>query len=770
MKKFLVFLLATVGAFAASSPDVGLRPSTSWAANNIMDETGPAGVRNNIGSVKIINMVTDYGADNTGATDISTVLTSAIAAANAGDTLYFPKGLYKQSASVQFTKSLKLKGDGIDVTTISNSQASGQPLFLWNSVAGAATNLPALNVQTAITADSYTGDSLVSVASTNGFVAGGVYVLWDNDQEAGAGRYRAETVRVLYTTNSTQVVIDGGLARNHLVSASAKFSNVLQNAFTIEDMTIDGNFDTQGSYALYSAYTYGSTIRRVKFPRLGNNLGAFSFDAGTTITDCEIIGSGNSAPNQGYAFSFSSCARPIVQRTIFRNLQWQMWTHVTGGIARDNIGYGAGTVSLHGYNSRCVVKDSIHYPGVSAMANAASLFNADNGVGNFMINCGTVRSAITGFYVDTETNFVMLNCWVKGSERTASSGEPETTSSSGATVLLDMNGFTIRGLNGSGVTGGITLTACSGNAIIDGVKMQLSASSSALVKPVTTTSTCHLIMRNCHSDQRLYDEPSTSIGVGTLTIENCSSDLSPDVALFGTARATQAKYIIKIDGTFGSYAKNVPANRYSMTHGVFQRTPADGNTEAFPTGAYTNILAPGRLMHKSVYFSGYSTRSSAQVAVTLPHDVPWLCAGQRMIVINGDATTGGSTTPTLPIKENGIGTVFTFPTGTQNSWVELEYAGMTNYWTGTSNWRIVDADSTLGVYRKRGTMTIAADGTVTNTFTIPFQSGVTPIVVLTPTVNPGGINYFVTSSDNTMFKATGPIGVTFNWTASNGDH
>ena len=69
-----------------------------------------------------------------------------------------------------------------------------------------------------------------------------------------------------------------------------------------------------------------------------------------------------------------------------------------------------------------------------------------------------------------------------------------------------------------------------------------------------------------------------------------------------------------------------------------------------------------------------------------------------------------------------------------------------------------------------GSATIAADGTVTNTFTVPFQSGVTPTITVTPTASPGGTNYFVTTADNTMFKMTGPIGVVFNWSASNGDH
>ena len=49
MKKFLVFLLVAVSAIAASSPDVGLRPSTSWAADNIMSKTDAAGVRSAIG-------------------------------------------------------------------------------------------------------------------------------------------------------------------------------------------------------------------------------------------------------------------------------------------------------------------------------------------------------------------------------------------------------------------------------------------------------------------------------------------------------------------------------------------------------------------------------------------------------------------------------------------------------------------------------------------------------------------------------------------------
>ena len=84
MKKFLVFLLAAVGVMAASSPDVGLRPATSWAAAHLMNQTSASGVLTELGllggTVKDVKL--GYGAKGDGTTDDTAAIVAAFAAAN----------------------------------------------------------------------------------------------------------------------------------------------------------------------------------------------------------------------------------------------------------------------------------------------------------------------------------------------------------------------------------------------------------------------------------------------------------------------------------------------------------------------------------------------------------------------------------------------------------------------------------------------------------------------------------------------------------------
>ena len=782
MKKFLVFLLVAVGAFAAS-PDVGLRPATSWAADNIMSKTDAAGVRASLGIHDwLTNVTMNFGLTNVSllrylpsdptTTDCSTALANCLTDAPDGAVIELPPGTMVFDNPVSMpNKRFWFRGKGMDKTVLYNRQAWSAPIFYVNATAGGPTNVTLLATAATLSADSETGASSVTVADASGITVGNSYCLWDNDEESGSGRYRAEMVKVHSITNTTTLVFESPITRNHYVSASAKLAAVRQNNYIMSDFTVDGVANgVNGSLFIYGGYTYGSMFKNIKFARVGYAGSIHRIESDFIVNGCEFIGSETQDPNQGYAMFWLNSSRVFIDRCVMRSLQWMTFEHCVNCVASHNMGYGAGTVSWHGYNRKCTsIGDRIEAGKQVRGVNQSGMFETDRSVDTVFMNCSVVNSSTMGFSIGIETNVTMLNCVIEGSEQSASVGEPHTTVSNSGIDLTSVVGATIDGFIGLGVTAGITIAGCSSDIVIRRVRFQGISGSAAAVKLVTTTSSsANLYLSDIYSTRLVYDE-AASMAVNSISIENVFSPYDPKHALWKTARSTEGAGIKHVSGVFGSFLA-VSSTRFDSEGGITIWTPSTLNTAFVSDGGYTTVLAPGRGSGPVLLYKGYASTASANVVVNLAHDVPYVTAGKEFTIINGDATTSGSTTPNLPVKENGT-TLFSFPTNTQGAWIKVKYCGLTNYWDGGSlNWKVVDASSTLGVWRKTGTLTVSADGTVTNVFTIPFQSGVTPILSVSPTLSTGGTNYYVTSADNTQFKLTGPIGVTFNWTASNGDH
>ena len=784
MKKFLVFLLVAVGAFAAS-PDVGLRPATSWAADNIMSKTDAAGVRASLGVHDwLTNVTMNFGLTNVSllrylpadptTTDCSTALANCLADAPDGAVIELPPGTMVFDNPVSMpNKRFWFRGKGMDKTVLYNRQAWSAPIFYVNATAGGPTNVTLLATAATLSADSETGASSVTVADASGITVGNSYCLWDNDEESGSGRYRAEMVKVHSITNTTTLVFESPITRNHYVSASAKLAAVRQNNYIMSDFTVDGVTNgINGSLFIYGGYTYGSAFKNIKFARVGYAGSIHRFESDFIVNGCEFMGSEAQEPNQGYAMFWVNCSRVLIDRCVMRGLQWMTFEHSVNCIASFNRGYGSGTVSWHGFNRKCTsIGDRIE-AGVAVRGTSGAMFVADRSVDTVFMDCSVVNGGPMGFSFGVsgaETNIAMLNCTIEGSEQSAAAGEPHTTVSNTGVQLTSVVGATIDGLIGLGVTAGISVTGCSGDIVIRRVRFQGNSSSAAAVKLVTTTSSsANLYLSDIYSTRLVYDE-AASMSVNSISIDNVLSPYDPKWALWKTSRGTEGAGIKHVSGIFGSFLA-VSSTRFDSEGGITTWTPSTLYTAFVSDSGYTTVLAPGRGSGPVLIYKGYASTASANVVVNLAHDVPWVSAGKEFTIINGDATTSGSTTPNLPVKENGT-TLFSFPTNTQGAWIKVKYCGLTNYWDGGSlNWKVVDASSALGVWRKTGTLTVSADGTVTNVFTVPFQSGVIPVLSVSPTVNPGGTNYYVTSADNTQFKLTGPIGVTFNWTASNGDH
>ncbi len=103
MRRLIPFLFVAVAAFAAEYLPDSSR-ITTWTAGTTVGI--PSGIPARDDPAKIINVVTDYSADNTGATDATTAINNAIAAANSAATstsnyrvVYFPAGTYRMDGS-----------------------------------------------------------------------------------------------------------------------------------------------------------------------------------------------------------------------------------------------------------------------------------------------------------------------------------------------------------------------------------------------------------------------------------------------------------------------------------------------------------------------------------------------------------------------------------------------------------------------------------------------------------------------------------------------
>ena len=113
MKKFLVFLLSAVGAFAASSPDVALRPSTSWAASNIMAATNAAQARAAL-ELPVVDVVAFGAIPNDGVSDYEPFETACLYAQQTGAMVWVPAGTYNfdEGETVEVVKDLRVEGPG----------------------------------------------------------------------------------------------------------------------------------------------------------------------------------------------------------------------------------------------------------------------------------------------------------------------------------------------------------------------------------------------------------------------------------------------------------------------------------------------------------------------------------------------------------------------------------------------------------------------------------------------------------------------------------
>jgi hypothetical protein len=132
MIKFAIFLFTAAAAIAELIPArrlVQWEPDVDVGVLGGIDQYQPGGASERTTLIDVTG--SPYNADNTGATAANTAISSAIAAATAGQVVYLPAGVYKSTGSITLSKSnITLRGaDWFSKSTSSVTIGTGEKTF-----------------------------------------------------------------------------------------------------------------------------------------------------------------------------------------------------------------------------------------------------------------------------------------------------------------------------------------------------------------------------------------------------------------------------------------------------------------------------------------------------------------------------------------------------------------------------------------------------------------------------------------------------------------
>lgn len=352
MKKFIVFLLAAVGAFAASSPDVGLRPATSWAAAHLMNQTSASGVLTELGllggTVKDVKL--GYGAKGDGATDDTAAIVAAFAAANSGDTVYFPPGVYPLLTNSIYVegKSIRIEGvPGLSIISnrVATTTSSRGMVFRATRSASSKSALvePLYESSTATTVD---------VADGSLFNVGSYVMLYDTSRTTNwslTDVINQEILRVDAKSGNT-LTFNRAPKNTYKTQYSAQVAN-----FTSGDTAVDVYGITMYGYGFEGSLIHNSRFDKctvMNSDSLENFY--FSYTSDCVIVDCEASAAlDKTPPSTGYAFSINGGVNNVINRfrSLFMpeaNISYAAW----GTIVRDCLFDKTQDLNVHGVGER----------------------------------------------------------------------------------------------------------------------------------------------------------------------------------------------------------------------------------------------------------------------------------------------------------------------------------------------------------------------------------------------------------------------------------
>ncbi len=327
-------------------------------ANRIIDWT-PGTVTGVIGGIpnrtKIYkNLVTGLGADNTGATDCSSILKTAIDGCPANQVVYLPAGTYRISNRVleQFQNNVTIRGAGQGQTILMAHTGGAEPLHFGTSP------YPRPSSSLDITGGATKGSAVVTMSDTSTVTVGKIIRIekpnptWVKDL-TGNGSAMSALFKVTAKT-ATTVTLNHPLPIDFTNGARlAVYSSSPAVGMGIEDLTID-LINSTAFTAIYFEMMDGSWIKNVEIKNAYSRQIFFLWCTNCEVRRCYIHDSRGTGPNhEGVDFYENGCWN-LVEDNVIKAAGYP--SIVLG----DSAGGCAGNVIAYNY-----IKDVLNNAGIA---------------------------------------------------------------------------------------------------------------------------------------------------------------------------------------------------------------------------------------------------------------------------------------------------------------------------------------------------------------------------------------------------------------------
>jgi hypothetical protein len=321
----LLFSLALILACVAQGELIPAVRLTNW-------EVGvTVGVQGGIptGRTQYANAVTE-GADNTGATDATTIINTLLAACPAGQYVYLPAGTYSHTGIGGNLNNVTLRGAGMG-QTILRLESPSTIGMAFGSESDYTWSEPIED--TTLTATPSQGDSVISIADTTNFTVGQLCrIAWDNMTDDAA--LEAGAVPVLQTNGDTRPVRKQMVkitaktsttltftppichAPQAGVAAEIKHARIISQGVGVEDLTLDCT-NTAATFAVRFTQAMNCWVKNVEVKKANN----YTF----YTADCLFMEMGQSYANEGKPGGSNGAGFLIV--------------NTSGSLFEDNIAY-----------------------------------------------------------------------------------------------------------------------------------------------------------------------------------------------------------------------------------------------------------------------------------------------------------------------------------------------------------------------------------------------------------------------------------------------
>lgn len=293
--RFLIFLLTAVGAIAQVIPPTN---RIDWATVGIGVPGGP------VARSAIFTNVVTAGADNTGATDCSTIIQNLLSLCPSNQVMYFPSGQYLFKDRIQFLNSsgITWRGDGMTNTTLIDGITNSSPNGFIN--VGVDNPQAPVNISSASR-----GASSIVVADATGFAVGKMVIITQTNDPAfvyhflGTDRVLRQQCRIT-SVSGTTIGIEPPLFWTFSLAPQAILLPTVSYYCGFENMTIThSNALTgvlgQSASSIFATQCYGMWVTNVESSWAKNRHLYFINSMNKTIRHNFIHEAQAYGPNQG---------------------------------------------------------------------------------------------------------------------------------------------------------------------------------------------------------------------------------------------------------------------------------------------------------------------------------------------------------------------------------------------------------------------------------------------------------------------------------------